>query len=199
MRRIHGFTQIELMVTVTLLALLSAAVVPEVNAWMRNLRIRNASETLQAGLQKARNEAVRRNRPVTLSLVSLNDPKVMDNSCRLSPSSASWVVSLNDPAGACGSAPSDTAAPFIIDRQASGEGAAAVTVNALQADGISPASTITFDGFGRIANATAIARIDISHSSGGQDLRPIRILMTPSGSIRSCAPYVTSAGDPRLC
>lgn len=60
-----GFSIIEIAVTLVVLGMLLASAVPSMSAWVRNAKLRNQAESLQTGLQQARNEAVRRNRPIT--------------------------------------------------------------------------------------------------------------------------------------
>lgn len=194
----RGFTLLETLVTVGIFALLLAVASPSISAWIMNLRIRNAAETLQNGLQKARTEAIRRNQNVTLWLVSLSDPRTMDNSCALSATSASWVISLDDPAGDCGDAPSDTNAPRIIETYAAGDGSLYVSVDSQTADGNTAADRITFDGFGRVVvTGDPIGRIEVTPPASATDFRPLTIVVSSAGNIRMCDPLVTDADDPR--
>jgi type IV fimbrial biogenesis protein FimT len=195
----RGVTLIELIVTLAILGLLMMAVLPSIGTWTRNTQIRNAAESIQAGLQRARNEAVRRNTPVRFSLVSLTDPSHMDDSCALSATSGSWVVSLADPAGKCSQAPSDTVDPFVVDKHAAVDGGRNTAVNALQADGTTAANSVTFDGFGRVSSAAAIARINVEPLVADSELRSLRIVLTAGGSVRSCDPRVSDTADPRHC
>lgn len=194
-----GFTLIELSVTLVVFALLLALIAPSASAWMANMQIRAAAESIHTGLQKARMEAVRRNQPVRFSLVSTTDPAVMDDSCALSAGSASWTVSLNDPAGKCGSALSDTSDPMLIETYAAGVYARRVAVSATRADGTTAAHSITFDGFGRILGANPLAQVTVDNTVSGNDYRPLRIVITDGGGARLCDPRVTAATDPRAC
>lgn len=81
--RQRGFTLVELIVTIAVLALILFAVMPSIGTWLENTRIRNVADSLQNGLQVARGEAVRRNQNVSLWLVSLNDPAVLSDDCSL--------------------------------------------------------------------------------------------------------------------
>lgn len=204
----RGMTLIELTVTLTMVALLLTAAAPSVAEWVRNTRIRNTATSIQAGLMKARNEALRRNTPVTFSLVSLADRTVMDDSCALSAGGTAWVVSLNNPAGKCASAASDSrtstdvawAAPKIIDKAAGPAGTVAVTAVVSTTD-TSPASSATFNGFGRVASASPAGIIDVKDASDstGSTYRNLRIVLSTGGTIRMCDPHATSSTDPRKC
>ena len=191
-------TLIELMVTLAIAAVLLFAAIPDIGSWLRNVQIRNAAETIQAGLQRARNEAIRRNTAVQFSLVSLTDPATMDDSCAMSASAGSWVVSLRDPSGKCGTAPSEAIDPMVIDTHPVADGGRNTVIAALQSDGATPASSVTFDGFGRITSAGSIARIDVRHTAT-TGVRPLRITLTTGGSVRMCDPNVSNTTDPRYC
>lgn len=69
----RGFTLIELMVTITLLALLLGLAAPAFSTWTRNAQVRSVSDTLQSGLRLAQAEAVRRNRQVVFFLTDTKD------------------------------------------------------------------------------------------------------------------------------
>lgn len=197
--RERGVTLIELAVTFIVLGLLVVAAGPSLTAWIGNTSVRNTAASIYAGLNRARAEAVRLNRPMRFSLVAVTDPTVLDNSCALSATGVSWVVSVNDPTSLCSVAPSATDAPLIVDKAAGGDGGRRVSVAALQADGVTAATSITFNAFGRVADATAISRIDIDNQTAGGDYRALRVLVGGGGTVRMCDIKVTSSNDPRKC
>ena len=121
-RRQRGFSLIEVVVTMTVLALILFAAVPSIGSWMDNTRIRNVADSLQNGLQIARGEAVRRNEEVSFWLVSLEDPSTLDNECALSATSASWVVSVFSPLGHCADEPSTVSSPKLVTGRPVGQG-----------------------------------------------------------------------------
>jgi type IV fimbrial biogenesis protein FimT len=203
--RQRGFSMIEIAVTLTVIVLLLAAVGPSVGDWMRNTRVRNAADSIQNGLQKARTEALRTNETVTFWLVSGPDERIVDDNCRLSSTSGSWVVSRNDPTGACSTAPSATVVPMIVDTHAAGDGASGVSVAAADADG-NASQCVRFNGFGRVVDASSapadgcrqpsqLSTIDLTHVSGA---RRLRVVVSPGGGVRMCDRDV-AAGDPRAC
>lgn len=200
--RVRGLTLIELLVTVTVLGLLLLAVMPNVTEWLRSAEVRNAAESIVAGLQKTRAEAVRRNQAVLFSLVSTEagEPGRLGSSCALSATSASWVISLVSPEGKCQVAPSDTTAPQIIEKQAQGDGARNAVVTMLAADCVSSATTsqIKFDTLGRPASDVAALRcLKVTHANG--TATTIRVVIDAGGGVRSCLPDLTATGDPRRC
>lgn len=200
--RLRGLTIIELLVTVTVLGLLLLAVMPNVTEWLRSTEVRNAAESIVAGLQKARAEAVRRNQTVMFSLVSTEagEPGRLGSSCALSATSASWVISLVNPEGKCQEPPSETTAPQIIDKHAQGDGARQAVV-AATLDGCETTTTtsqIKFDSLGRPdSSATSPRCFTVTHAAGSATT--VRVEVDAGGGVRSCLPDLTAANDPRLC
>lgn len=82
-----------------------------------------------------------------------------------------------------------------------GDASTRVSVKAVQDDGTTAATQVTFNGFGRMTNAdTAISQIDVTGIEGSTEYRHQRITITPTGMVRSCDPRVpTSSDDPRKC
>lgn len=63
-----GFTLIELMVAIAVMAILLFLALPNFSIWLQNTQIRTAGEAILNGLQLARAEAVRRNTNVRLEI-----------------------------------------------------------------------------------------------------------------------------------
>jgi len=194
--RQRGFTLIELVVTLTVLGLLMALGMPAMGEWMGSLRIRNAAESAQNGLGKARMEAMRRNQVVTYWIVTDKT-----SGCALTSVAASWVVSLDDPTGHCADAASAAATPRLIEAYGASDGAGdvAVAAKASLASGGAAATSVGFNGFGQVVNTgTAIARIDLS-SNTVASARKLSVTISPGGAIRMCDPLVVTVGDSRAC
>lgn len=75
-----GFSLIELMIGIAIMAILAGLAMPSFQTWLQNSQIRNAAESIQNGLQRARAEAVGRNTNVEFVLGA----------------GSSWVVQLPD-------------------------------------------------------------------------------------------------------
>ena len=202
-----GFSLVELAVTLTVMVLLVTAAFPSVADWLRSTRVRNAAASIQSGLMRARAEALRTNQLVTFWMVRGSAETAVDASCALSSASGSWVVSLNDPSGACATAPSPASAPMITETHAAGDGGTGVTVAAVNAAG-DAAQCVRFNGFGRVVDSSTgpadtcrqplqIAKIDVTHAAGGA--RALRVVVSAGGSVRTCDANVTATTDPRKC
>lgn len=202
-KRSPGFTLIEVLVTLAVIALLFMVGLPSMNTWLQNQQIRTSAEGLQAGLQLARAEALRRNLPVRFQLVD-----TLTAACVLADSGTNWIVSLNDPTGLCDVDPSDILAPLTIQKRGGAEGTPNAVVTAFGS------SSVTFNGLGRIAGFGAglgvvipISRIDVRHVSdpNGFNCQPagpmrcLRINISTGGQVRMCDPAVVDATDPRFC
>jgi len=64
----QGFTLIELLITVSVFAVLTVLALPSFNQWIANTKIRSTTESILAGFQLARTEAVRLNQGVRITL-----------------------------------------------------------------------------------------------------------------------------------
>lgn len=181
----QGVSLIELIVGMVIVGILAAIGAPALSIWMQNGQIRTTADAFQNGLQLARAEAVHRNDLVRFQLTTTTD-----NTCTLSTTGSSWVVSrgdstgVGDPTGSCGSAPSDTTAPFIIQSRSGTEGSGTVTVTAGQ-------STFVFSGLGRTTNIAGTVTISVSNPAGGACM--------PAGPVRCLNVIVATGGQSRLC
>ena len=192
----RGISLIEIAITLVILALLIALGAPSFQTWLINTQLRNSAESMTAGLQRARSEAVRRNQSVQFTLVSLTNPSVLDNTCAASAVGTSWVVSLDDPSGRCAVDASDVIAPRTVEKRAAGDGSRAAVVAGVDATGAA-ASSVTFNGFGRTSGANPLAQINVTSNSAGT--RALRVQISSGGSVRMCDPVVVDAADPRKC
>lgn len=191
MYRLKGFTMIELMVAMAILAALFSIGLPSYQAWVQNTRVRAAAESVLHGLQLAKAEAVRRNSAVGFYLVS-----DLTSSCAASSTEGNWVISMQDPVAACDVAPSDTVAPQIMQKRSQQEGATDIVTIATTPAG---RSRIVFSPLGRGTNtAVDFTQIDFAAASPVPGGRNLRILIGAGGNLRMCDPQLTG-NDPRRC
>jgi type IV fimbrial biogenesis protein FimT len=186
----HGFSLIELIVAVLIVGILIAVGAPSLSNWVQGSQIRTTAQALLNGLQLARAEAVHRNTSVRFQLTS-----TMDDTCALSAANSNWIVSLDDPTGACASATSDTTPPRIIQKRSSSEGSGNAVVAAGQ-------STFIFNGLGRLT--TVADTIAVTNPTGGAcasaggPMNCMNIVVTIGGQVRMCNP-AKAATDPQGC
>ncbi len=199
--RMGGMTLIELMIVLTIVAVVLMMGMPSMAVWMKNSRIRSAADSLHNSMQTARAEAVRRNQVVRVQVVdSLN------NDCSLSSSGHYWVTSLgsaSNPASSCASAIDDSTAPKILQKGAV-TNTANITVNASQ-------TVFAFNGLGQQASTTdptttapGAMTVQITAAEGscvkaGGDIRCLSITVSPAGQVRICDPAISTAGDALKC
>jgi len=168
---------------------------PNMGTWLQNTQIRTSAEAMQAGLQLARAEALKRNTTVRFQLVNS-----LTSSCALTTSGRNWVVSLADPSGLCNMDASDTVAPQIIQKRSSAEGSPNAVVTA------TGGSSVVFNGLGRPA-AGSLTEINVTNpnngacktAAGNEPMRCLRIAVNAGGAVRMCDPAVNDATDPRKC
>lgn len=193
----RGFSLIELMITIAVLGIVLMIALPNMGTWLQNTQIRTSAEAMQAGLQLARAEALKRNTTVRFQLVD-----TLTSACTLSAQGPNWVVSIAGTAGLCEQDASDTAAPQLIQKRAAAEGSPNAVV-------LGNATEVQFNGLGRAA-VGSLTQIDISNPGGGacktpagnEPMRCLRIQVSAGGQVRMCDPginAVTDPNDPRLC
>lgn len=88
---LRGFTLIEMMVTVTLAAILLALAMPSLTTWTRNVKVRTVADSLQNGLREAQTEALRRSRQVAFSLTNSANPA---SSLTATANGSNWSINI---------------------------------------------------------------------------------------------------------
>ena len=85
-RLARGFTLVELMVTLAVIAILAVIAMPSMTALINNSRLNGQAEELVASIQLARAEAVRRNARVTVC------PSTNGTTCTANTAWSSWII-----------------------------------------------------------------------------------------------------------
>ena len=104
-----GFTLLEIMLVIALLAILLGLGAPSFTEFMRNSRITGKANDLLAGLHLARTEAIKRHVPVTVC--ATDDASAVDPECDADADFSEWIVFVDDdgnPAAASGDEGSGT-------------------------------------------------------------------------------------------
>jgi len=196
----RGFTIIELLVGLTLLAVLIGLGAPAMSSYLQTSKLQSVAASYYSGVQMARAEAIRRN--ARTEFVLTNDaPSTPDIANALAPavSGRTWVVRAASAGGGFASA---------VEVRAAGEGEGSPAAQAIVVTGSASAPAvfdgrIPFNSLGATADGAPYA-IDITRPGGGTcvhlggTVRCRRIEISPGGQITSCDP-AAPAGDSRAC
>jgi type IV fimbrial biogenesis protein FimT len=173
LREQDGFTVIEILVTVALIAILTVMAIPVFQHWVQNAQIRNGAEGILNGLQQARTEAVRRNAKIEFVLVN----------------QTGWTIAL-------ASAPNNP-----LTSRDPGEGSSNASTAFTPTDSHRVTFTgmgwVTTNGNSK----PPVSSIDVTSATmTGTEVRPLRIVISTNGSAKMCDPSPSlAAGDPRIC
>lgn len=176
--RVRGFTIIEMMVVLMILAIVILFALPSYNVWIANTQVRTAAESIQNGLRLAASEAVRRN--VQVDFVRTLDPApVLASAANIA--GMSWVVRSSPPLP-------DVAE--LIDSKPAAEASRSVAVAAT-----ANSAVVSFTGVGRLVSGSALTCMRFTNPNGD---RPLIVAVTTGGSVRMCDPAFPT-NDPRGC
>lgn len=199
--RESGMTLIELMLSLSIVAISLGLAAPSFSLWMKNARIRTTAEAVQNSLQFSRTEAVRRNQVVRFQLVD-----TLDDGCALSDSGTYSITNMGSsttPAGACGNAINDSTSPNLLQKST------LFNVNNIKLS--ASQAVFAFNGFGGQAATTNPSvtppsgmSIELTAAQGtcikdGGDVRCLNVIVSPAGQIRMCDPNKTASTDADKC
>ena len=167
-----GFSLIELMTAITILAILTVIAMPNYRVWIQNTQIRTAAQSISQGVQRARAEAVARNTATTFTLV-------LDGT-------TFWRVTEN-------------ASGDVIEQKPLGEQGATVTLTDSTDADVAAGSSMAFTALGGIQAASPLQQINVDSSAlSDEEATELRIVVGASGSILICDPNLPD-GDSRKC
>lgn len=166
-----GFSFIELMVVVVVLAIVASIAIPSFRNFIANAQIRTTTESIRNGLQIARAEAVKRNAVVRFTL---NSDK-------------SWLVGCPTVAANC---------PATIQSKPSKEGSATTITLTLTG-----ANNISFTSLGTVtATAGQLSQVVVDSSAiPAANTADLRITIGVGGNVRVCDPNIVATSDSRHC
>lgn len=169
--RPSGFSLIELMIGVVILSILMSLAMPSFQAWLQNTQIRNAAESIQNGLQRARAEAVRRNADVEFVLTA----------------GSSWTIRV-------------VSSGEVIESRSGSEGSRDVTVAVIPAGATTVTFNNLGSVRAANADTSApFTQVDLDSSVlAAASSQELRVTIGFGGNVRMCDPNAP-AGSPRAC
>lgn len=193
----RGFTLIELVITMAVLAILAMMAIPNMSAWIANSKVRTVAESLQNDLRTAQGEALKRSHQVVFVLTGQTALATGTTAYTPSTSGNNWytdVLPVTD---------SEDAKVTVVQVNEIGSqyGTTISTSNSGAAF-----SALCFNSEGRLASNTStnvgadctipsgtnLMTFDVSLS--GSD-RPLRVEVQQGGKVRVCDPSQTLSSD----
>lgn len=159
----RGFTLVELMVTVAVLAILLAVGIPALQTTLDKRRLTGAVEQLYSDLQYARSEAIRQNRNVTVYFSG----------------TSTWCYGMDDDTSSacnCSSAPGNCTVGG-VQKVVAGTGFRNVTLS----ENTFASGNVTFDP--RRGTASPQGRVSLQSSAIGT----VKVIVSSPGRVRICS------------
>jgi type IV fimbrial biogenesis protein FimT len=184
--RQRGVSLVELVIAVAVLGVILAVAYPSFTLLLANQRIKTATESLRAGLQFARIEALRRGQGVSFDMSSLN---------------SSWTVGCEIPVDDDNDGDGLPDCPGEIQFSASTVAGGVQNIT-ITTDG---GGVATFSPVGLVRQVNRDGSVPFTQinvtvpniSSAG--LVPLRVVLPAGGLSRICDPAISDAGDTRKC
>jgi len=188
--REYGFSLIELMVIIAILAILTMTAVPAFTTWIANTRVRSVAEALQNALRQAQGEAIKDSRQVVLALTS-SSPTA---SATPVANGSNWYVQT---------------LPLTGSDETDGTYIRGETVAKAQSVSITGPALLCFSSMGRLVSNTSTGLgsdcaapasfTSYTLAASGAD-RPMKIEVYLGGKVRMCDPAKTlSTTNPDGC
>ncbi|MDN8614261.1 pilus assembly FimT family protein [Variovorax ginsengisoli] len=192
--RAAGFTLIEMLVTMVVMAILMGLAMPIMSTWLRNSRLRAASDSLQDGIRLAQAEALRRSHQVVFSLT---DDKPTDTTYTAKTNGKNWAAKTVKRV-------STTEVSEFVEAGIVAELESSITITGPK--------SICFNSIGRLVanddpgtnaglctlptNTPPLQSYDISYADAvaGVD-RPLRVTVALGGQVRLCDPAKSLSSD----
>lgn len=182
----RGFTLVEMLIVIAIIAIATTLGLPSYRAWVHNTQIRNAGESIQNGMQRARSEAVARNTNVEFALLGVSPTWV-----------TSWEVRVVNTAE-------------VIESVSGTEGAKNVTGRGYSSTDpavTAEATTITFSSLSTVVDNTdasdTLRRVELDSTAlEAADSRDLRVTIGSGdvgSNVRMCDPNLASGSSPRAC
>lgn len=189
----RGFSLVELMIGLAIVAFLLMMGVPAFGTYIQNAKLRSTADNFYSGLQSARAEAVKRNTPVEFIMTDDSGISANSQTANLSTTGRNWIVRVQDPT---------TLLYTFVEGKPAAEGSGTTGTSTVDITGTT--SSVVFNGFGA-TTLGASATFSFSNPTGGLckaaggPMRCLSIVASIGGQARLCDPAVTTAGDTRKC
>ncbi len=107
-----GFSLVELMVAIGLLAVLAAIAIPNLSSWLPSYRLKSAARDLYSNMQKAKMAAIKSNSTVTLNFTASTGSPCLGGMYNFVDAGGNTIVSNSLANGICLSTPTGFPAGF---------------------------------------------------------------------------------------
>ncbi len=191
-KQLSGFTLLELLITITIFALIILMATPSFKTFLQNRKIRNTAESILSGMQIARAEAVKSN---------------INHEFQINIGAGTWAIYRLDPA-----TPPDTNITRTLVRDLDFEQLwSGVNIQTVFEGSNSANNTVSFDGVGRllatnnnsggapIPTLNPFTQVNVSITTTATNIYPMWVEADPAArGIRVCMPHL-APGDPKAC
>nr|WP_229503077.1 GspH/FimT family pseudopilin [Pseudoduganella guangdongensis] len=195
MRRQAGLGLIELMIGISIVAILMAAGTPSFIRWMQDAQNRAAAESVLNGLQLARMESLRRNAQVNFKLTDQDGKVAWSVGCKVPNADCPAIIQSRLPREG-GEAPR-----LGVNKDALVQPVAPGHFGAAIAPGTGLLAGVTFNYLGQApgaGNGNDVTRIDVTNPDAAQARRYV-ITISSGGQVRMCDPALALAANPQGC
>ncbi|MGH8460235.1 MAG: GspH/FimT family pseudopilin [Stenotrophobium sp.] len=188
MQNERGFSLLELIIAMSIFAILVVMAIPAFGKWVANSRVRSVAETLQNGLNLSKAEAVRLNRSVQFSLTN-GSPDATLTATAVANGTNWMIVAQALLAG--------DSATFVEGGQL-GNLAPNVAISSTDSSGTAFA-TLAFTALGRVQSTAGITfPVTYAVSTTNSD-RPLNVMVSAGSEVRLCDPNKSIANSPDGC
>ena len=202
----RGFSMVELLVSIAILAIVLGLGIPSFSAWISNGQVRSTAESLLAAIQLTRGEAVRQNNRSQLVLTG-DASGVAGWQVVAASSSVPGSFAIADGATiaqTAGAAETGENARLGVSTAVQpASNCCAASVAAGTGMGTNPPPGIVFDAFGKVSadlSVTAVTRIDVTkvgdtEANDEEKNRRMVILISPFGVAKLCKPSLPASNS----
>lgn len=205
MRKVQGFTLIELMVVLAVMGVVLSMAVPSVSSFMEKRRIINAAEAVFSELQYARSEAISRSRNVYVKFSSNGTSTwvygtSIRSDCDLAQTTATGanacILVIDDGDGTVDDGTGGTDTGDLVLRRTSSAAFSGISMHGYDSGTNTVTTTVSF-GIPTPTSQTSFNPVRGTAKGGTVVLRlgtlyELRVIVSPVGRVRFCSPTGTT-------